>query len=393
MILGLIFALGSAFGTNLGFWLKHRGAMLAPPIRVRHPVRSAADLFRSRWFAVGWLVSFVAWGLHVEALSLASLSSVQAVLSGGLVFLAVLAERFFGFPLGRRQWAGVTITAVGLVVIGLTAKAEGPQRASLAALIAFESAIMAVGVGLVRISTRRGLAWRRESLLLATAAGVLFGVSDVAVKYLTHAHGPLLGLVSPWTLTALGSFVISFLCLSPQLAARARGRGDRDHHGGRQPRRDPRRHPRLRGANRLRRARNHRPRARVLPRDRRRSARTRPTTRKLRHRRPHVWMRSMSFTPPAAQWQSPCLSVRSPVREGGRSPRAVPCLRRPYLRALAERAGDGVRGRAHAELGFQAREALPNSVKAEEQLLTGGAPSDGLGFGHASKCGSSCARR
>ena len=210
MILGLIFALGSAFGTNLGFLLKHRGAVLAPPIRVRHPVRSAADLFRSRWFAVGWLVSFVAWGLHVEALSLASLSSVQAVLSGGLVFLAVLAERFFGFPLGRRQWAGVIITAVGLVVIGLTAKAEGPQRSSLAALIAFESAILALGVVLVRISTRHGLARRREALLLATAAGVLFGVSDVAIKYLTPAHGPLLGLVSPWTLTALVSFVISF---------------------------------------------------------------------------------------------------------------------------------------------------------------------------------------
>jgi hypothetical protein len=35
-------------------------------------------------------------------------------------------------------------------------------------------------------------------------------VSDVAIKYLTHAQGPLLGLVSPWTLTALVSFVISF---------------------------------------------------------------------------------------------------------------------------------------------------------------------------------------
>ena len=139
MIFGLILAVGSALGTNLGFLFKHRGAVLAPAIRLRHPVRSAADLFRSRWFAVGWLVSFVAWGLHVEALSLASLSSVQAVLSGGLVFLAVLAERFFGFPLGRRQWTGVIITAAGLVVIGLTAKAEGPQRSSLAALIAFET--------------------------------------------------------------------------------------------------------------------------------------------------------------------------------------------------------------------------------------------------------------
>ena len=44
----------------------------------------------------------------------------------------------------------------------------------------------------------------------STAAGALFGVSDVAVKYLTHAHGPLLGLISPWTLTAVASFVVSF---------------------------------------------------------------------------------------------------------------------------------------------------------------------------------------
>jgi hypothetical protein len=39
---------------------------------------------------------------------------------------------------------------------------------------------------------------------------VLFGVSDVAMKYLTHSTGPLFGLLSPWTLTALVSFVISF---------------------------------------------------------------------------------------------------------------------------------------------------------------------------------------
>jgi drug/metabolite transporter (DMT)-like permease len=107
-------------GTNVAFLFKHRGAVLAPPIRVRHPLRSAADLFRSRWFAVGWMVAIVAWGLHVGALSLAPLSIVQAVLSGGLVFLAVLAERYFGFQLGRRQWIGVTITASGLVLIGLT---------------------------------------------------------------------------------------------------------------------------------------------------------------------------------------------------------------------------------------------------------------------------------
>jgi drug/metabolite transporter (DMT)-like permease len=110
MILGLSFALVSALGTNLSGLFKARGAVaIERPVQVRHPVRSAADLFRSRWFALGWLVALFAWGLHVEALSLAPLSTVQAILSGGLVFLAVLAERFFGFHLGRRQWAGVTI--------------------------------------------------------------------------------------------------------------------------------------------------------------------------------------------------------------------------------------------------------------------------------------------
>src|SRR6185312_7037557 len=199
MIFGLSIALVSALGTNVSALFKARGAGFAPPVRIRHPLGSAVDLFRSRWFAIGWLLALVAWGLHVEALSLASLSTVQAILSGGLVFLAVLAERFFGFHLGRRQWAGVMVTAVGLAVIGLTAHTEGPQRASLAALIAVETGILAIVVVLVRISTRHDVDHHPEALLLATAAGVLFGVSDVAIKYLSHASGPLLGLISPWT--------------------------------------------------------------------------------------------------------------------------------------------------------------------------------------------------
>jgi drug/metabolite transporter (DMT)-like permease len=175
-------------------------------------VRSAAGLFGSKWFLIGWIVAVLAWGLHVGALALAPLSIVQAVLSGGLVFLAVFAERFFGFRLGRRQWVGVTITAAGLVVIGLTGGgATDVERASLGALIAVEGAIFALGAVLVRISARRHMGPRGEGLLLGAAAGALFGVSDIALKYLTQAPpGPLLGVVSPWTLTAAVAGVISF---------------------------------------------------------------------------------------------------------------------------------------------------------------------------------------
>ena len=43
---------------------------------------------------------------------------------------------------------------------------------------------------------RREVEYHGEELLLVVAAGVLFGVSDVAIKYLTHSHGAVFGLFS-----------------------------------------------------------------------------------------------------------------------------------------------------------------------------------------------------
>jgi drug/metabolite transporter (DMT)-like permease len=213
VIAGLALALASAAGTSVAFLFKHRGAVLAPPVRVRHPVRSAIDLFRSRWFAVGWAVAVGAWALHAGALALAPLSVVQAVLSGGLVFLAVFAERFFGFRLGRRQWAGVTVTAAGLAVIGLTSGRDGgasPDYA-VAALIAIECGVLAVGVVIAIPSIHRRVPPAAQGLLLGATAGALFGVSDIAIKFLVDdtASG-VLELISPWTVTALIASVVAF---------------------------------------------------------------------------------------------------------------------------------------------------------------------------------------
>ena len=122
VVVGLACAVLSAFGTNLAFLYKHRGAVAAPDVDMRHPLRSAADLFRSRWWTIGWLVAVAAFLAHVGALALLPLSTAQAVLSGGFVLLAVLAERFFGFQLGRRQWIGIILVAVSLALLGVTGK-------------------------------------------------------------------------------------------------------------------------------------------------------------------------------------------------------------------------------------------------------------------------------
>ncbi len=189
MIAGLALAVGSAVGTNVAFLFKQRGAVLAPPVRARHPLSSAVGLFRSRAFTLGWAVAVVAWGLHVGALALAPLSIVQAVLLGGLVFLAVLAERYFGFQLGRRQWTGVIVTAAGLAVIAITggSHTSALRHYSPAALIAVECGVFTLGAALILISMRGSLGPAAQGLLLGVAAGVLFGVSDIALKYLTGA--------------------------------------------------------------------------------------------------------------------------------------------------------------------------------------------------------------
>jgi drug/metabolite transporter (DMT)-like permease len=213
MIVGLALAVACAVGTSVSFLLKHRGAVLAPPVRVRHPLRSAVGLFRSRWFAVGLIVAVGAWALHVGALALAPLSIVQAVLSGGLVFLAVIAERFFGFRLGRRQWAGVIVTAAGLAVIGLTSGPDDgdPPGYALAALIAIECGVLVVSAAVAAISTHRRIPAAAEGLLLGAAAGALFGVSDIAIKFLADAvEDGVLELISPWTGAALVASVGAF---------------------------------------------------------------------------------------------------------------------------------------------------------------------------------------
>jgi drug/metabolite transporter (DMT)-like permease len=211
--LGILLALFCAFATNVGFLLKHRGACAAPDVSLKHPVASAVGLFRSKWFAVGMLVALVAWGFHVVALALAPLSIVQAVIAGGLVFLTVLAERWFGYSVGTRQWAGVGLTALGLVLLAVTLPHSGGHASySTAGMIAFESALLALGAFLVLSKTLDS--HEHHGVMLGTAAGMLFGVSDVAIKALTTGlgeSGVLAGvLMSPWLYTCIAASVIAF---------------------------------------------------------------------------------------------------------------------------------------------------------------------------------------
>jgi drug/metabolite transporter (DMT)-like permease len=212
-LFGILLALACALATNVGFLYKHRGACAAAPVDMRRPLRSARSLFGSRLFAIGMLIATGAWIFHVAAMALAPLSLVQAVLAGGVVLLAIMAERVFGLRIGRRQWLGLGLTAGGLMLLGATLPAThgAHSRFSVPGMIAFESGLIAAGTLLIA-GPRIGAPRQHHGYMLGAAAGILFGVSDVAIKAISGLVGTsgMLGLLSPWTLVTVVASVAAF---------------------------------------------------------------------------------------------------------------------------------------------------------------------------------------
>ena len=224
LILGILLALACAVATNIGFLFKHRGACQAPAVDIRHPLRTAKQLYSRKLFAIGMGIASVAWLFHVAAMSVAPLSVVQSVLAGGVVLLAVMADRSFGLGISRRQWAGITLTAVGLVLLGLSLPAVhgAHSRFSVPGMVAFEGVLLVTGTLLV-MGRRLGAPERHHGFMLGASSGIMFGVSDVAIKAISGAvgvHGPL-GLLSPWLIVAAVASVAAFY-------ASARGLQDGD---------------------------------------------------------------------------------------------------------------------------------------------------------------------
>jgi drug/metabolite transporter (DMT)-like permease len=211
---GILLALLCAFASNLAFLYKHRGCCTACAVDIRHPLRTAISLWSQRWFALGMLVGLGAWLLHVAAISLAPLSVVQAVLSGGLVLLAVMADRLFGFSVGPRQWWGLAMTGVGLILLGITLPASHGAHSSFSvtAMIAFEAGLFGLGA-LFIMGPRLGGPAEHHGIMLAAAAGILFGVCNIGVKALTGivGDGGAVGVIlSPWTWVALTGSAAAF---------------------------------------------------------------------------------------------------------------------------------------------------------------------------------------
>ena len=216
---GVLIALASAAVANLGSLWRQRGAEAAPDVDVRRPLHTVVSLFRSKWWTIGYVAAFFAWLLHIAALAIAPLSIVQASLAAGFIFLAILADRFFGFDLGKREWVGVVLAAAGLSFLALSAgDVNGSQSTfEIAPMVAFEAAIVGLGAFLL-LSARGGEIPRdRSGVLLGAGAGALFTGTHVALKGITHDFDGLASLVVPWTPIVVAGGVVAFFASARSL--------------------------------------------------------------------------------------------------------------------------------------------------------------------------------
>jgi len=179
--LGILLAVVCALSSVVGFLLKHRGAVAAPPVEWRRPVHSTIALFRSPVYTLGCVVATTSWGFHVGALALAPISVVQSVIAGGLVLVTVLSDRVFGHDVSRREWIGVALSAAGLAFLAATLGATGDAAHADYdgwVLLTVLAVTTVVAFALVALRGAGGPA-------LAVSAGLLWAGSDITIKALS----------------------------------------------------------------------------------------------------------------------------------------------------------------------------------------------------------------
>jgi hypothetical protein len=103
----------------------------------------------------------------------------------------------------------MTATGLGLLVLTLPTPDGSHSAFAVPGLLAFEAATLALGTLLI-VAPRLGAPAHHHGALLGASAGVLFGVSDVAIKALTGLDGFASIVLSPWLPVTVIASVVAF---------------------------------------------------------------------------------------------------------------------------------------------------------------------------------------
>ncbi|MDF3141933.1 MULTISPECIES: DMT family transporter [unclassified Streptomyces] len=194
----LILAVSAACCLGFGFVLQQNAAQKAPLSDFLSP-RILLDLMKvPRWLGgIGLMV--VGMALGAMALGQGEISLVEPLLATNLLFALMLSRRQTKQPLGRQGWAGLALLAGGVTAFIVAGQPHGgtapsdPFRQWL---------IIGVMVGVALLLTAYAKRSRLSSgpALLATAAGLLYGVQDALTRVTGQrfAEGGMAEVLTGW---------------------------------------------------------------------------------------------------------------------------------------------------------------------------------------------------
>ncbi|MEU5311355.1 DMT family transporter [Streptomyces sp. NPDC021562] len=211
----MIYVLGisAACLLGVGFVLQQHAAERAPAADVLR-FRLLWDLAHSGLWLGGIGCMVAGQLLSTVALARGNLSQVEPLLVTNLLFAFVLARWLSGQRLGAAGWAGVLLLGGGVAAFTLAGRpAPGPAAPGV-----FRQWLvigLVIGVALALIGFARHLPLFEEPPLLATAAGMLYGLQDALTRVSTGIAGTrgVVALLLRWEPYAVVALAVTGLML------------------------------------------------------------------------------------------------------------------------------------------------------------------------------------
>jgi drug/metabolite transporter (DMT)-like permease len=189
LTVGIVLGVASAASANIGVVVEKVAMRRMPRLNARKSSHMIRTLISEPLWITGFGLILLGLGLQVLALSLASISIVQAVAPTGTVLLLVVSHFVFGDRLGRYEYVGIValLVALGLLVLSLDARSDratGSTSAIMLLAIAIPTVALSFSLFLtmnrVRGSAQHALQSRSPWYGLAT--GLLYGAAALDLK-------------------------------------------------------------------------------------------------------------------------------------------------------------------------------------------------------------------
>ena len=206
MLLAIGIALGSALGLAGGFVIQQHAAAEEPPDE-RLSIRLLLHLVRRPIWLGGIGVMVIGQILGAVALGEGSIALVEPVMAMNLLFALPLSALWYRQRLGVREWAGAIALIGGLVAFIAAGDPHGGNPLQLAWPKWVLSTTTIVAVALILVAVARRYTSDMQATLLATSAGVLYGLQDAltqrTIDGFSHGIGSLLVTWPAYALVAV----------------------------------------------------------------------------------------------------------------------------------------------------------------------------------------------